>query len=63
MNLGGDKVVLDKMHLFDASSCCCACVLGVSKFLGEPEEDASEGFVGGELNKEVIGFAPRFLSP
>ncbi len=51
MNLGGDKVVLDKMHLFDASSCCCACVLGVSKFLGEPEEDASEGFVGGELNK------------
>jgi hypothetical protein len=51
MNLGGDKVVVDKMYLFDASSCCCACALGVSKFLGEPVEDASEGFVGGELNK------------
>jgi hypothetical protein len=52
MYLGGDKVVLDKMHVSDASSCCCACVSGVSKFLGEPEEDASEGFLlGGELNK------------
>lgn len=45
------RLYLDRMHLFDACSCCCACGLGVSKCLGEPEEDASEGFVGGELNK------------
>jgi hypothetical protein len=32
--LGGDKVVLDKMHLFHASSCCCACVWGKANSWG-----------------------------